>query len=404
MSLTASRLQRVPRRRWVLLAGVAVAAVLLALWWRSAFDAQPAPARWAADAEAPPSGNVTVFQAPPDLPALSKSPFEDEPREGYGVRDAVVAPDGTVWVQQDRRFFEIDNQSLQGWDSRGRALLALRPDGVVEVLETPYDDNDVGVVPLCAGSDGTLFARADSSAALVARSPAGQWREVTATAPADPYQYPRNDGGPASETFVGAEGCALEADGDLLVLDGCTVRRIDQAGVITTVAGREVPGDLAFGCGEADNRESSVPSPEPLLLSGPATATDLPRMVSIAIDADGGVWLGSLVGLRRLEPQPDGSYVIATVQTRAFGRQEDIRWSVTEALTDIAPLDDGRVLVLGQAGLFVLGTDGVLRGTDLREHRRIAVRGGQLLSSGPVADGGEGLRLAQIPHLVLGQP
>jgi len=140
-----------------------------------------------------------------------------------------------------------------------------------------------------------------------------------------------------------------------------------------------------------------VPSPEPLLLSGPATAADLPRMVSIATAPDGDVWLGSPVGLRRLQEQPDGSYGLSTVQTRAFGRQEDTRWSVTEPLTDLAPLDDGRVLVLGQAALFVLGADGVLRGTDRRGYRHIAVRDGALLSTGPVPAGGNGLCLAQIP-------
>jgi len=384
------------------LAVVLVVLVVLAvggLWLRSATGAQPAPSRWAADATPPPSDTVTVFQAPPKLPALSKSPFEDDPRQGYSVSDPVVAPDGTVWVLQDRRYFEIDNQSLRGWDSRGRALLALRPDGAVEVVESPYDGNDEGVVPLCAGGDGTLFAIANDRTVVVARSPAGQWREVTAPYPADPFQFPRNDGGPARGAYVGTEGCAVEADGDLLVLDGCTVRRIDPAGVITTVAGRDVqPGTAGFGCGLAYDRESSVPSPEPLLINGPALAADLPRMVSIAAAPDGGVWLGSLVGLRRLEPQPDGSYVIETVQTRAFGRQENITWSVTpDSLTDIAPLDDGRVLVLTRSSLFALGTDGVLRGTDLRDHRRIAVRDGALLSVGPVPDGGDGLRLARLP-------
>ena len=364
---------------------------------RSATGTQPAPSRWDADAAAPRTGDVTVFQAPPDLPALSRSPFRDEPREGYSVSDPVVAADGTVWALQDRRYFEIDNQSLRGWDSRGRALLALRPGGRVEVVKSPYDGNDQGVVPMCAAADGTLFARVTTSAAVVARAPGGQWREVTAPFQDGVNEVPRIDGGMAADTYVGGEGCAVEADGDLLVLDGCTVRRIDPAGVITTVAGREVADKLSAGCGEASNREASVPSPHPLLINGPATAADLPRMVSITTDPRGGVWLGSLVGLRRLQPQPDGTYVITTVQTRAFGRQENVRWSVTEALTDIAPLADGRVLVLGQAGLFVLGADGVLRGTDRKEHRRIAVRDGALLSVGPVPGGGEGLRLAQIP-------
>ena len=397
-SAAASTLQKVPRRRWLVLAAVLVTVVSGALWLRSASGAQPAPAQWAADATAPPAGTVTVFQAPPDLPALRNTQYDDEPRDGYGVSDPVVGPDGTVWVLQDRRYFEIDNQSLRGWDSRGRALLALRPDGTVEVVESPYDGNDEGVAPMCVGGDGTLFARANTSDALVARAPGGQWREVTAPAPADLNQFPRNEGGQASATFVWGEGCAVEVDGDLLVLDGCTVRRIDPAGVITTVAGRgQVSRDLLFGCGEAANQESSVPSPEPLLINGPATAADLPRMVSIATGPDGGVWLGSLVGLRRVEPQPNGSYVIATVQTRAFGRQENISWSVTDALTDIAPLADGRVLVLTRSSLFVLGTDGVLRGTDRRDHRRIAVRDGQLLSTGAVPDGGDGLRLARLP-------
>ena len=85
------------------------------------------------------------------------------------------------------------------------------------------------------------------------------------------------------------------------------------------------------------------------------------------------------------------------MQTRAYGQQEDINWSVTDALTDIAPLEDGRVLVLTRSGLFVMGTDAVLRSIDRRDHRRITVRDGELLSTGAVPDGGDGLRLAQLP-------
>ena len=145
--------------------------------------------------------------------------------------------------------------------------------------------------------------------------------------------------------------------------------------------------DLAygFGCGEAGSRASSILSLEPLVINGPAAAADLPRMENIAVGPDGGVWLGSLVGLRRLDPQPDGTYSISTVPTRAFGRQQDVVWGVSpDVLTDIAPLQDGRVLVLTRTSLLVLGADGVLRGTDRRDHRWIAVRDGGLLSVGPV--------------------
>ena len=361
---------------------------------------QPAPERWAADAVAPDSGSVTVFQAPADLPRLLRTPI-GAPREGYSISDPVVAPDGTVWTLQDRRYFEIDNQQLDGFDSRGRTLLALRPDGTVDVVETPYDGNDEGVRPLCAAADGTLYAQTITSA-VAALGPDGEWREITG-----PFTFgdtqgrpPRNEGGPAIDTYVQANGCVVEADGDLLLLDGCTVRRVDAAGVITTIAGREGPGtdNVLFGCGEASSRENSVPSPEPLVINGPATAADLPRMESIAAGPDGTVWLGSLVGLRRLDRQPDGTYMITTVQTRAFGRQENVIWSVTpDSLTDIAPLDDGRVLVLTRTSLLVLGVDGVLRGTDRRDHRWIAIRNSELLSVGPVPDGGDGLRLAKAP-------
>lgn len=397
-AMTTDLPRRAVRRRWPVLAGTVVAVLVVGLLGRAVTAGPSAPERWTADAVAPSSGAVTVLQAPPGLGALSKSPVEDDPLLTYSVSDTVVGPDGTVWTMQDRRYSEIDNQSLRGWDSRGRALLALRPDGTVEVVESPYDGNDEGVRPLCTAGDGTLFGRAEATSAVVARSPDGTWREVTGAFVDRPSgEAPRNDGGLATETVVPTYACAVEADGDLLVLDSCTVRRIDAAGVLTTIAGLDTAA--GFGsCGEADSRERSTPGPEPLLINGPATAADLPYLEDIAVGPDGSVWLGSPVALRALTEQPDGTYVVQTVQTRAYGAQEDVVWSVTpDALTDIAPLDDGRVLVLTQTNLLVLGVDGVLRGTDRRDHRHIAVRNGELLSVGPVPDGGDGLRVARIP-------
>ena len=70
---------------------------------------------------------------------------------------------------------------------------------------------------------------------------------------------PTGDGGPASSAELGLQGdMAVDPAGDLFFLDGDTVRKIDTAGVITTIAGDGTQGS-AGDCGPAKAAQLNQP-------------------------------------------------------------------------------------------------------------------------------------------------
>jgi hypothetical protein len=78
------------------------------------------------------------------------------------------------------------------------------------------------------------------------------------------------DGGPATAaTFISVEGISFDGNGNLLIADTTNnrIRRVDQKGIITTVAGAGKTGHS----GDA----------------GPATAATFHDPVSVVADADG---------------------------------------------------------------------------------------------------------------------
>ncbi len=102
------------------------------------------------------------------------------------------------------------------------------------------------------------------------------------------------DGRPAAAAFLGApEGLALDRDGNLYIADATDhrVRRIDPAGIVTTVAGDGYRGFRGDG--------------------GPATAAQLDSPYGLAVDASGNVYVADLGNARIRRIGRDG--IIETV-------------------------------------------------------------------------------------------
>ena len=94
------------------------------------------------------------------------------------------------------------------------------------------------------------------------------------------------DGGPATQaTFRNVTAVAAGPDGDLYILDNgdFRIRRVDAAGIITTVAGTGIEGQTGDG--------------------GPATAAELGNPAGLAFDAAGDLVFGDGCLVRMVDPQ-----------------------------------------------------------------------------------------------------
>ena len=100
------------------------------------------------------------------------------------------------------------------------------------------------------------------------------------------------DGGPATAaTLEGPYGLAVASDGSLLIDDGTTIRRVDQAGIITTIAGQPTKNGFA-----GDN--------------GPATAATLATTnEGVSVAPDGTFYVCDIGAgrVRRISPTLPGS-------------------------------------------------------------------------------------------------
>ena len=97
---------------------------------------------------------------------------------------------------------------------------------------------------------------------------------ISTVAGSDIHQaFPGGDGGPATRAWISAEDVALDAAGNLYIADDSThrIRKVDAAGVITTVAGNGSSGFSGDG--------------------GPATAAQLNRPVGVAVDVQGNLYI-----------------------------------------------------------------------------------------------------------------
>ena len=121
---------------------------------------------------------------------------------------------------------------------------------------------------------------ADGAAGTVRRIDGGTGIITTYAGGGNPPPGSIGDGGPAHEARISASGLAFDPEGNLHIVGGGRVRRVDaQTGIITTVAGG---GQL-----EASSSEGA-----------PATAVRLSRATDIAFDANGSFYIAELSGNR----------------------------------------------------------------------------------------------------------
>jgi trimeric autotransporter adhesin len=107
------------------------------------------------------------------------------------------------------------------------------------------------------------------------------------------YMGPQNpgigDGGPATNAVLSTFGVALDASGNIYIADtlGCRIRKVDAAGIITTVAGNSVVSFTGDG--------------------GPATSAFLNKPTGIALDAAGNLYIADEWDIRIRRVQADGT-------------------------------------------------------------------------------------------------
>lgn len=153
-------------------------------------------------------------------------------------------------------------------------------------------------------------------------------------------QFASGDGGPATMAGMNPEGLAFDArSGSLYVADGVsgTVRRIDSSGVITTVAGNGQDGSGGDG--------------------GPATMAQMTGPVAVAVHSESGsIYVADLSEGRIRRIEASGS-----ISTIAGGGKVDVTADDQPALrSDIAPLSvavdrDGNVYFTTGERIVVVG-------------------------------------------------
>ena len=121
---------------------------------------------------------------------------------------------------------------------------------------------------------------------------------ITTVAGVSGWSY-AGDGGPATEAILSAaSGVALDSTGNLFIADtsNTRIRKVSPAGIITTVAGNGIIGNSGNG--------------------GPATSASLFAPSSVAVDSTGNVYFGDLGQVRKI----DASGAIGPELTTVAGR------------------------------------------------------------------------------------
>lgn len=189
-----------------------------------------------------------------------------------------------------------------------------------------------------AGPDGSLYVSDGSNSSRIWRVlPDGS---VTAFAGAGGRGY-SGDGGPALlARFNEPQGLALAADGSLYVADTFNhcIRKIDPAGIITTVAGNGAPGFSGDG--------------------GPASAARLSQPYAVAIGPDGSVYIADRNNYRVRRIGTDGLMTtVAGIGFIGYGNQHHGNGGPAS----LAGLEDPKAVAVGPDGKLFIGNSIVVR-------------------------------------------
>jgi uncharacterized protein (TIGR03437 family) len=128
------------------------------------------------------------------------------------------------------------------------------------------------------------------------------------------------DGGPASSALLGrVDGIAIDASGNLYIVDGVVrIRKISAGGIITTIAGSAASGYAGDG--------------------GPATSAQLSRPTALAVDASGDVFIADTNNSAVRELTPANQAILIGAVVDAAGESA-------------IPVSPGKIVVIYGAGL-----------------------------------------------------
>lgn len=203
-----------------------------------------------------------------------------------------------------------------------------------------------GIAPqqLAAGPDGSLFIASDNTHRVWRRASSGALSPVAGTGTGGFG----GDGGPATAARLnGPWGVALGLDGSVYIADtrNHRIRRVDPAGIITTVAGTGAQG---FG-GDG----------------GPATAALLNSPQGVAVGPDGSVYIADTGNQRIRRLGPDG-LLTTTAGTGAFSYSGDGGPALAASMrspSQVAVAPDGSLYIVDLTNAMVrrVGIDGIIR-------------------------------------------
>ncbi len=258
-------------------------------------------------------------------------------RSGRAALDAprLVATDaaGTIYF--------ADYQSIQRIDATGAPVLVL---GYADDAADPVPAHQALVRELrtlAVGADGSVhFVQGDRDAVEVVR-PDG----TLGTLAGGPAAGFSGDGGPAAQGALNTpSGVAVGPDGARYVADTYNnrVRRVDAAGVITTVAGTGRRGDTGDG--------------------GPAALAGLSDPAAVAFGPDGTLHILTGTGLIRAVDQAGVIRTVADLDPAPSRRAAEVPFAELESFAVGA---DGTVYLAGATGVHSARPNGELRPVEL---------------------------------------
>lgn len=281
--------------------------------------------------------------------------------DGYNNRIRAVAEDGTIRTAAGTGpsglagdggpATEAPLRTPEGlaFDPRGRLVVVEGYTGAVRMVDTDGTittiglQSDIGLLGLAIAPSGLMSGTSGLTSKVYAATAADNFVALGGTGAAG-YS---GDGGPAvSAQFNYPIGVAFDAS-SLLIADSANsrVRRIDQSGVVTTVAGTGLP--------ENDGGRD-VPAAE-ASFAGP---------YGVAVGADGSVYVTELVGNRVRRIRPDGTVttVAGTGQPGYGGDGGPATSARLNGPAGVAVAADGSVYVTELKGHRVrrVGADGVI--------------------------------------------